>query len=414
MKIVNVNKFYYLRGGAERYFFSLAELLTAHGHEVVPFSMQHPLNEETPYKKYFPEYVEFGKEGALPSAAFRRIPKPSRNTLKVLGRMFWSRAVARKFDALLSDVRPDIIHIHNIYHQLSPSLLSVARRRKIPMVMTVHDYKLIWPDYLLCGYAPGANYWNVVRQKCTQGSYAKSMLIVLEKYVHHILRLYEKKVDLFLAPSVFVQKLLVEGGIPKEKVVVLPHFVEINESTKQRNNEAKKSVLYFGRLAREKGVDILLKMMHTIGSDFALRIAGTGPEEEHLQVQVNSLHLPNIVFLGHLDHARLTAEISRALFTVVPSRVPETFGYTILESFAQGKPVVASRVGAFPELVEEGKTGLLTKPGDVHDLADKVEYLLMHEKERRAMGAHARQLARREYTPERHYEQLLTHYQKLL
>src|SRR3989338_2455590 len=148
MKIANVNKFYYLRGGAERYFFSLIDLLTAHGHEVIPFSMQHPQNLSTPYDRYFPSYVEFGQKQKF---------KIQNSKFKILSRMFWSFDVARKFDQLLTDTKPDLIHIHNIYHQLSPSLLPVAKRHGIPVVMTVHDYKLIWPDYLLCGYPTSPN-----------------------------------------------------------------------------------------------------------------------------------------------------------------------------------------------------------------------------------------------------------------
>lgn len=403
MKIVNVNKFYYLRGGAERYFFSLADLLQSHGHEVIPFSMQHPENLETPYAKYFPSYLEFGKQRHFNISTFQHF--------NIIGRMFWSFAAARKFDELLSDTKPDLIHLHNIYHQLSPSILPVAKRHKIPVVMTVHDYNLIWPDYLLAGYHPHASYWNVVRERCVQGSYAKSLLVVLEKYFHDWMRVYEKNVDRFLVPSEFVKRAFVHAGQDAKKIHVLPHF--ILESPVLKSSVLKpKTILYFGRLSREKGLDILLKMMQDIGSEVTLRIAGEGSEEESLQRRVQSAKLP-VTFLGRLKSEQLQHEIDRALFVVAPSIVPETFGYTILESFARGKPVVASDIGAFPELVEDGKTGLLARPGDARDLREKVQYLFTHTRERQTMGKNARARAAA-YTSAQHYTTLMQYYEDLL
>ncbi|MDO8581409.1 MAG: glycosyltransferase [bacterium] len=333
----------------------------------------------------------------------------------VIGRMFWSFEVAKKFNQLLTDTKPDLIHIHNIYHQLSPSLLSVAKRHGIPVVMTVHDYKLIWPDYLLCGYAPGASYWNVVRQRCTKGSYMKSALVVLEKMFHDWLSVYQKNIDLFLAPSEFVKEKLIVGGYDEKKIRVLPHFIEVIKSkvnSQKSTVKAPLSILYFGRLSKEKGVDILLDMMQNIGSGVELRIAGEGPELESLKSKVQSRKLA-VRFLGRLDQEKLQHEIDRATFVVAPSIVPETFGYSILESFARGKTVIASRIGAFPELVADGKNGFLIPPGDVKSFGEKAMYLVAHPRERKDLEKHAL-VSAKQYTAERHAVALLGYYHDML
>ena len=239
----------------------------------------------------------------------------------------------------------------------------------------------------------------------------KSILVVLEKKLHDMLRVYEKNVDLFFAPSEFVKNILVERGQNEKKIRVLPHFTI--ESKNQRIKESQKSILYFGRLSKEKGVDILLDMMHTIGSDVTLRIVGEGPEEERLRIRNQESGIRNVTFLGRLDQKDLAEEIDRSLFIVAPSVVPETFGLTILESFARGKPVVASRIGAFPELVRDGETGFLVQPGDVRALRDRVIYLVRNERERHAMGRKALAVAK-QYAPKRHYEQLFQYYQELV
>ncbi|MBI4281854.1 glycosyltransferase family 4 protein [Candidatus Uhrbacteria bacterium] len=338
--------------------------------------------------------------------------------------MFWSWEVAKKFDQLLTDTKPDIIHIHNIYHHLSPSLLPVAKRHNIPVVMTVHDYKLVWPHHLLYGYAPGASYWRVVRERSTQGSYIKSALTVLETYLHDWMGVYKNNIDLFLAPRMFLKTMMIDAGYDSSKIQVLPHFINLESripapkltrwygaGTNQESR--KKTLLFFGRLSKEKGVDTLLTMMHSMKSDVELRIVGTGPAEESLKSKVKSQKLQNVTFLGYVDDQTLADEIDRAELVVIPSLFPETFGFTVLEALAHGKAVVGSNIGAVPELIEDRKTGLLVKPGDAEDLGEKVQYLLSHHDERHAMERNARVVAK-QYTPEEHYRQLFHYYETLL
>lgn len=392
MRVVMANKFHFLKGGAERYVFELARLLERNGDMVAPFAMRSKKNLPSPHERFFvsevgTERLRFDREG-----------------LRTAGRMLWSFEAGRKFAALASEFSPDLLHVHNIYHQISPSILEVAERRGLPAVMTVHDYHLISPNYGMFDRGrivePSVRhpYWDTLRRRFIGGSLVKSALSAFEGWFHHVLDAYGW-VSTFIAPSQFVRDKLLAYGIPQGKVEVVPHFIDLDGRTPHYESEAR--VVCIGRLSEEKGFDVLLRAMKRVRR-LKCAIIGDGPEKARLHALAEELGLDNVEFLGSCYGEDLDREIARAKAVVIPSQSYETFGLTALEAYAWGKPVVASRIGGLPEVVREGETGLLFDPKEPDDLAEKLERLAVEFAHADAMGRAGRRLAETEYSPGLH------------
>lgn len=389
MKILQINKFFYPRGGTETYLFALIDLLKKNNHRVVVFSQANDKNRRSDDKKYFISDLELGQ-----------FNWPA---LLKIGRMFWSpksRSIVRR---IITEEKPDLVHIHNIYHQISPSILPLIKRRRIPIVMTIHDFKLIKHDYTLRA-----------DKKTNSWPHWSGWLLRAEFLFHWILGTYRNNVDLFIAPSQFVKNRLLEKGFAADKIAVIPHFLDFekyNLPVKNRDN----NILYFGRLDESKGVDLLLIALAQTKSKIDLKIIGAGPQEADLRQLAKNLGLENRVhFVGAKHGEELIALIKKSLFTVFPSRVHETFGLGVIESQLCGKPTVASRVGAFPELVEDNQTGILFGVNEPRQIAEAIDYLLSNPKRLEEMGQAAHRAARERYSPEKHYRELMAAYNRLL
>lgn len=404
MRIVQVNKFHYLKGGAERYVFELSKVLTRNGDTVIPFAMRSDKNSSSPYERFFVSQVltdraRFDREG-----------------LRTAGRMLWSFEAAKKFSGLLAAFPPDIIHVHNIYHQISPSILDSAQKRVIPAVMTVHDYHLISPNYGMFDRGaivePDAKhpYLDTFRRRLIGGSFAKSALSAFEGWLHDVLDAYGW-ISTFIAPSEFVRQKLVSHGISERKIEVVPHFIDLEGRTPRFESEAR--VAFVGRLSEEKGVDVLLRAMKE-ARYLTCAIIGDGPEKENLRALAAELRLENVEFLGALHNEALDREIARAKALILPSQSYETFGLTALEAYAWGKPVIASRIGALPEVVREGETGLLFDPREPKELAVHLNWLQGNFARVDAMGRAGRHLAETEYNPGLHLGRIHRIYKEVL
>lgn len=407
MKIIQANKFFYPKGGAERYYFNLIKLLESKGHKVIPFSMHDNKNFSSPYSKYFVSHIDFNQ--------------PGHNFAKIK-RVLYSTEAKEKFEQLICSRRPDLIHIHNIYHQISPSILTVAKKHKIPVVMTLHDFKLVCPNYTLysknelCQKCKKYRYYHCLFRRCLKNKFWPSLLATKEMYFHKMIRIYENNVNLFLAPSKFIFNKILEFGIIKpNQITILPEFVfsgTAGESLQTFTTSTQKPyILYFGRLIKEKGISALIRSMKQI-KDIELHIAGTGPDEQHFKNLTNKLGLTNIKFLGFLNQDKLKQEILNSLFIIHPSLVYETFGLSILENYNLSKPVIASNLGALPEIVKNQQTGLLFNAGDSNDLAGKINYLLANKNLINIMGNNAKRMVEQKYNPEEHYHRLMRIYQK--
>lgn len=393
MKIVQVNKFFYIKGGSERYFFDVSTALQKAGHEVIHFSMRHPQNKPSPYESYFIDEVDFSStKGSSVAKAAHYI---------------WSTEAERKFAQLLADTQPDIIHVHNIAHQLTPSILRAARRAGVPVVHTLHDYQLLCPNYKLftqgaaCERCKPRKYINAIRYNCVRDSKAASALAALEMGFHNILlKSYERGVSKFIAPSQFLYNKLLDWGWSKEQVTYLPHFVEKEPMNLQR----KQQIVFAGRLVEEKGVQVLLAAAHILQQrlpELRIVIAGTGPLEDAIREQIQSEGLTNVDMRGFVHGTNLDTLIAESLALVVPSVWYENAPMSIYESLAIGTPVIGSNSGGIPELITEGVHGYVFEPGNIEELAKKVEMLY---------ASTLPGLPKNIFTPEAHIAQLLDVY----
>ncbi|HZJ41237.1 MAG TPA: glycosyltransferase [Candidatus Saccharimonadales bacterium] len=368
MRILQVNKFHYARGGADKYYLSLGQALEKAGHEVAYFSMQHPRNEASAYAKYFVSRLSFN-EGSL------------KDKLKTPGRIIYSLEAKHKFKKLLAAFKPDIIHIHNIYHQISPSILDVARHAGIPVVMHVHDYKLICPNYQLfahgeiCEACKPHKYCKCVQKKCFKNSRPKSFLAALEMFIHHsVLKIYEHGINTFITPSAFMKQKLVEFGWPAEKIKVItnPFDPQMTIVSGEENYQTEDYLLYFGRLSEEKGLKILIEAAALSGAK--LKFVGTGPQKIELDILAKKINT-NLEFLGFKSGQELKSLILKARAIVLPSIWLENMPLSLLEALNLGKVVIASKIGGIPEIIKDGDNGLLFIPGSIVDLARKINDL---------------------------------------
>lgn len=402
MTILQINKFYYPRRGAEMVMLETIKLLEAHGHAVVPFAMRHPENLPTPYASSFvgqveTEGVHLGWQG-----------------LRTALRMLWSFEAQRKLTQLIKTTKPDIAHIHNIYGQLSPSILSVLRKYKIPVVMTVHDYALLGPKHIpfdhgaLCTRGE-KNPWEIVGHRCIKNSLVASLWAAFVFWMHKKLRLYEQGVDHYIVPSLYLYKRLIAAGFSESKISYVPHFMDASHVSR---SEMGDYVACVAPLSPEKGIDVLLDAARRL-SQIPMKIAGDGPEFNRLRERVERERLRNVEFVGKLVGQARDRFYRNALFLVVPSLVPETFGLTVLEAYAAGKPVIASNIGALPEVVRDGETGFLVESGDGEEFAEKIRQLFEDADLRHKMGNRAHELVEQDYTPARYYDALTKIYYAL-
>ena len=404
MRILFCNKYNFPFSGTEVYLFELMELLRAHGHEVALFSMSDARGVATAYDPYLVPPIDFKSKSAWWRRA-RQVP-----------RMIYSTDARRMIRAMIRDFRPDLAHVRNIYHHLTPSVLWELKAHGIPVLYHLNDFKLLCPSYNLvaqgeiCERCKGGAFWHALRPSCYPGMGARTALMV-EAYAHRWMKTYHKCVDLFLAPSQFVRDKFVEHGWDENRFRVLPHFQRVPELGPTAGTDA--FLLYFGRLSPEKGVHDLLCAMQRL-SDQQLVIAGDGPQRDALERGALTLDLRNVKFIGHVGAKDRGNLIRRSRFTLLPSHAYETLGKTILESYAEGRAVVATDLGSRREFVHDGETGLLYPCGDIDQLAESIRALLANPGMAERMGRAGWDLVRARHSPEAHYSNLLEVYQSLV
>lgn len=396
MKILLVNKYFFLRGGSEASFFEEAALLEKRGHRVVHFAMAHPRNLHSPFSSYFVSRVDF--EG---SASWLRKAKAG-------GRMLYSWEARRRLGALIKAEKPDVAHLHNIYHHISPSILPVLKKAGVPVVLTFHDYKFLCPVYTLyrdggpCEECRSGRFIHCLQHRCSKRSYLKSAWNTLEMVLHHpVLHIYDL-VDCFICPSRSLKNRMA-GRIDDRKLFVLPNFISESPSFGPRSDG--KTIVYFGRLSAEKGLLTLLRAVQ--GLDARCLIIGDGPQRTSLEKRARERRLDRVTFLGFRSAAEVRGYVRDAAFTILPSEWYENSPRAVLESFALGKAVVASRIGGLPELVKDEETGLTFQAGNALELKEKIIRLLHDPQKSEEMGLRARQLALEKFGPGPHYESLI-------
>lgn len=405
MKVCLVNTYHYRRGGDCTYTFDLAGLLEAKGDRVIHFAMKHPQNVESEYDRFFAEHVDFGKTfgGAGPLAKVR-----------MFFRSLYSSETRRKFRSLLDETGPDVVHLQNFRRHLTFSIVVEAKRRGIPVVFTAHDYDPVCPNSLLfsgdkvCEVCLGKGYHRALGVRCKERSLLGTLSIVLEgtfvKMKH-----YFDLIDLIVTPSDFARNKFIEHGIRPARVQTIHNFIDAGAYEPEYGG---RDVVYFGRLAVEKGLGTLVEAAGRTPRTRVI-IAGDGVQRRELENLKLKLGCENVDFIGYVERDRLLGMVRDAMCVVMPSIWFENFPYTILEAFALGKPVIASRIGGMPETVKDGETGLLFEPGDAIALSRHIEYLQENPSEVERMGRRAREMVETEFGPDRHYADLTAAYERV-
>lgn len=404
MRILHVNKFLYRRGGAEAYMVEVATRQAAAGHDVELFGMQHPENPPgLGLAHTFPTLVEHDQPHA-----------GATDRARALGRMLWSTSARRGMAQAVAEFRPDVVHLHNIYHGLSPSILGPAAAAGAAIVMTLHDYKLACPTYqfldrgtTVCEACVDGGFRQAVVRRCKDGSLLKSAAGALELGMHTRFGAYEP-VHRILCPSRFLEGRMRAADVQPDKLQVLNNFVD--SETIAPGDGARGPLVYAGRLSSEKGVDLLVEAMGRL-PDAELVVAGEGRERPALEQRAAALAPGRVQFVGRLDRADVLALLRRATAMVLPSRWYENQPMSIIEAFACGTPVVASDIGGNPELVLDGDTGVLFPPDDVAGLAAALRRVLDDPAGAADMGARARTVAVRDFSPVVHLDGLHAQYE---
>lgn len=380
MKIILVNKFHYLKGGSETYYFGLAEGLKALGHEVHFFAMEGPDN------------VPCEDEDLFVSSKDYNGPTSFAQKINAAASLIYSKEAKHKFQALCERVQPDIVHMNLVHRQITLSILDAPylKTHHVPVLFTSHDYILVCPSYVMldgagsvCDACLGGKFTNCLKRKCVKGSTAKSAMGTLEAEYLKLRKTY-RKVDRIIAPSEFMREKLIEGGFPTQQVVYMQNFAKqeiLNNALESDDRTSRDNpyLLFFGRLSREKGIDALvdafIAAIPSLPSNVRLVIAGDGPERQGIEekiASVGSCVSSRIEVVGYQDKEGVRRYAERASLAVASSRCRENMPYSIVEAFALGTPVIGTKIGGIPELVVEGKTGFICEPGSSQSLADAI------------------------------------------
>jgi glycosyltransferase involved in cell wall biosynthesis len=403
MRILQVNKFFYLRGGSERYYFDLCDLLAGRGHEVLHFSMKHERNRPSPQEDGFMSFIDLNA------------PMSLGERLGAARRILYSTEAVSRMEAMISRYRPDIIHLHNISRQISPSIMTVTSRLGVPVVKTQHDLSLVCPAHSffvngrLCEKCAGGRYLHGLRRRCIDGSAKSTALGVAEAYLHAFMGLY-KKIDWFIAPSRFLMEKVSTLSWISHRISHLPYFIPPGEDWTARNDGY---VLFAGRISEEKGVGTLLDAAAMLPTTRFI-VAGEGAELPGFKRYAAGRSIANVEFPGYVSGDALESLIEGAACIAVTSNSYENLPLSILEAFARGKPVVGSDAGGISELVMDGVTGYLYERADPVSLAAAVDRIVSDENARLAMAGNARELVAGDYSPAYHYDRLMEIYERVM
>lgn len=395
MRVLHVNKFLYRRGGAESYLQDLAALQSASGFETEFFGTAEGLEQPFTYEEHF-----------APAMPLAPLPHGTRQRLTTAARMFWNRPARLGLETVIRGFDPEVAHLHNIYHQLSPSVIAALAHHDVPIVMTLHDYKLACPTYRfladgeICEDCLGGHFHRAVVRGCHDGGRAHSALLATESAVHSILGAYDP-VAMFICPSRFMFDKMTASGIGAERLVHIPHFVERRPFAS--SVPADGPVVVAGRLSAEKGVDVLIDAIARGTTRPRLVVAGDGPDRRSLERQAEEASI-DAEFTGRLDADELAGLLGSARLVALPSRWYENQPMIVLEAMAAGRAVVATALGGTPEMIDDGVTGRLVPHDDADALAAAIDELLGDPRRLDEMGRSGWELVGEQFDPLAHLE----------
>lgn len=400
MRVLLVNKFHWNKGGSEKYYFELGELLKQHGHEVAYFSMEDEKNIKTENKEYF-------------------VPKFDLNNsskLKALD-VIYNKENEKIMEKALDEFKPDVVHLNNFQRQLSASIIKPIKKRNIPIVFTAHDVQAICPAITMmdndknpCELCMKGKYINCIKKSCNKGSKLKSALGAIEGYYYRNQKIYTDKIDYIITPSEFYRTKFIEDGINPNKIQAIHNSIEMNDYNVETKDDGY--ALYFGRLSKEKGILNLINAFAKCNKG-NLYIAGEGPEKENIEKIIKENKIEDRVkLLGFLNKEQMTDVTRKCKFVVVPSIWYENCPYSVLETLAIGKPIIGSNMGGIPELVIDNENGFIYNTVD--ELAQKMNLLFEDEELVNKFSKKSKELAKQNYNREVYYNKLKQIYDKVI
>ncbi|WED20637.1 glycosyltransferase family 4 protein [Vibrio sp. JC009] len=409
MKICNISQRSTLNGGSDLYWYNLSKLLSEYGHDVYNFS-----SREISQKDYPSGIKEFYKDYPL-SPSFER-PK-----LGDLIKYMYSLDAKNKLNAVIKRGEFDIVHMHIYYGKLTSSILSPIVNNNIPIVQTCHDLKLVCPCYLMlrnndvCYKCKNNKFYNAIKYKCNRNKYSRSMLSMVESYVSVFFG-SQSKIDKYIAVSHTQKKLLLGMGVDEKKVSVIHNYVDIPDNI-QSVVEEKEYFLYAGRIEDYKGIFTLLRAVNFLrkkGKVPKIKIAGSGSKIKQLKEYVQMNKLSNVEYLGQLTQEETYAYMKGAIALVSPSNAMETFGLSIVESMGCSTPVIATKTGAYVEIVKDDGLGFLFEKDAYEELAEIIEYLYVNSSKAVSLGEYAAKHVNEFYSKRKHYEKLNLLYSEVI
>jgi glycosyltransferase involved in cell wall biosynthesis len=403
MKILLINKYHYRKGGADAVYFNTAQLLEQYGHEVFYFSAKYPENLACQTDRFFAN----GFDHRNLSIGKKILAVPN---------YLYNKDAYNKLLQLLEEVKPDVAHIHLFMGGLSASILLALKKKKIPVLHSVHDYRLICPAYLfidgkneVCEKCIDGFYLRCMLKRCSENKFSQSAMLSLDAYFRKFFIKPIRHIDRFIFVSKFIRNKHIEFDANYDRKADMlynfnPELNSIDPSTVKGNY-----FLYYGRISREKGVPTLIES--SLKAGISLKIVGTGP----LLEQFSKRHFDKIEFLGFKEGEELWSLVRNASFIIVPSEWYENNPLTIVEAYSYGKPVIGSRIGGIPEIIVEDKTGYLFNPGNKPELEQLLrKAATLSDAKYREMSVNARAFADTHFHPDTHYIELMRIYEEAI
>ncbi|WP_342647793.1 glycosyltransferase family 4 protein [Mucilaginibacter sp. CSA2-8R] len=386
MNILVINWTWYPSGGDWTYVEHVSQLYRDYGHEVIPFSMKDERNYASKYSEFFIENIDY-----------KKLNKRSLNAgIKVVSKSIYSVEAQKKLEALLAVTNIDFAHINVIHHYITPAILKTLKAHNIPIIWTLHEYTPICPESTfishgkICEKCFGGAFYNCITHRCKKGSVLASTVAALENYAHRALNYYAY-VEHYVCPSKFLYQKFKDFNFFPEKLIQLYHgydYQEIDKARLKHDATHEKYIVFTGRLERIKGAHTVMQAMK-LNPDINLKIIGSGTQEGDLKAYQQENKLNNVTFLGKLSKEQTLQTINNAQFAICASEWYEVLGFTVVEAMALSKPVIGSNIGAIPEMVIDGETGLLFEPGNAIQLAQKIKLLANDDERVNEMGLKA-------------------------
>lgn len=329
----------------------------------------------------------------------------------------WSVNSYLEIKKIIKKEKPDIVHVHNFFPLLSPSIYHAVKSAGVHVVQTLHDFRFFCPmafflrEGNICIECKDSGPLRSIRSGCFKKSKIQTVPVAIMLKLHHWLKTFKEKIDAYICLTESQKRIFIDGGFDKERLFIKPNFVD--DTHKIEKDSKGDYAVFIGRLGEEKGIETLIKAWKDL-EGVPLKIVGSGPDADKFKKLAQRINIHNIEFLGYRPHIECMNILAGARFLIMPSIWYETFGLTIVEAFSHYKPVIASNLGAMADIISDGMTGLLFKPKDFEELSKKARWLWNNHEECLRMGQNARKEYEAKYTPKKNYEMLMGIYTKVL